>query len=135
MSSHPSSEGALITIRVGLRPSQSKNHPDSRHPTGIAMAERDAVEQTFFRQGQEPSELYVTVSSDLQHSPIHDASSSDTCGCSSVRCIVGSATAEKPKVIPAVTVDIMATAHIRNCCKIKHNMGRHGSDVRLEETA
>lgn len=84
MSSHPSTEGALITIRVRLRPSQSKSPPDNRHPTGIAMAERDAVEQTFFSQGQGPSELFVNVSSDLQHSPIHDASSSDTCGCLSV---------------------------------------------------
>jgi hypothetical protein len=134
MSSHPTTEGALIAIRLRLRPSQSISAPDSRHPTEIAMAERDAVKQIFFSQGQGPSRV-VTVSSDLQHSPIHDACSSDTCGCLSVRCIAGSATAEKPKVTPAVTVAIVATAQIANCCKIKNNTGRYGSDVRLEETA
>jgi hypothetical protein len=90
---------------------------------GMAMVEMDAVEQTFFSQGQGPPELFLTVSSDRQHSPIHDASSSDTWGCLSVCCIAGSATPEKPKVIPAVTSDTVATAHIVNCCKIKHNMG------------
>ena len=75
------------------------------------------------------------MSSDLQHSPIHDASSSDTCGCIPVFCIAGSATAEKPIVIPAVTVERVATAHIVSCCKIKHNMGRYESDVKLKETA
>jgi len=59
MSSHPSTEGTLIATRVHLRPSQSKSPPDSRHPTGLAMAERDAVEQTFFSQGQGPSELLL----------------------------------------------------------------------------
>ena len=59
MSSHPSTAGALIMIRVRLRPSQSRSPPDSRHPTGVAMAERDAVERTFFSQGQGPSELLL----------------------------------------------------------------------------
>jgi hypothetical protein len=52
-----------------------------------------------------------------RHSPIHDACSSDIYGVWCVACITGSATAEKPRVIPDAMVPRFAAAPTASCWK------------------
>jgi hypothetical protein len=46
MRSQPSRAGMLTAMRVRLRPSHSKSAPVVKHPMGVAIAARDAAEQT-----------------------------------------------------------------------------------------
>jgi hypothetical protein len=107
----PRTAGTLTSIRVGLRPSQSRSTPVSRQPSGVAMVLRDAAERA---DSQRRLEEGLGVCGGAKHSPIQEACASDT---RSSACMAGSVTAEKPSVMPAVTVAMVATAPTVSCCK------------------